>query len=303
VNKHLSADPVSLLGLKRRIKREHNTGKCNQEKGGKEQVEQRGKSDKEDSLYMNIRGNIFATIASAKGDVHSPGSGLTEPMTCNFVSGSPSRMNQSTAVNPIMGCTAHLNSVQMSNAIPLNSFLMNQVIPVNPNSNPFLQHMPPNMEAMATPQLSHNGLSNSFDIKNATFAAQQAKQSLFQAYQQSQLDLLRKDLSNPNHISEELSHCLQGTESTNQVAMPVSVATHPDDTFRLAPSKQLTPAFVTNPILPVAKCSNEQQGIPLPTSIDELFDEGSDCSLLCDEEELNVADDCSTLSAELGLVG
>jgi hypothetical protein len=314
VNKHLSADPVSLLGLKRRMKREHHTGKDNKERGKKVPVGERGRNDKDGSRYMNIRGNRFAGIASATDDV--PSSGLLNGIIMRNLENA-SRMNQhqlaefmgtsSAAVHPFLGCTVNLDKcwypsatsnsgIQTTSTIPLNSFSTNPVFPVNPNSNPFLPHAPPNIKHMASPQLLPNNVSNAFDNKNATFAAQQAKQSLFEAYQQSQLDLLRKNVNHSNDISKEVIRCPQGTESTSQVTKPVAVTTHPGDTFQ-------TPVIVTNPILPVAKRSNEQQGIPLPSSIDELFDDGSDCSLLCDEDELKDADDCSMLSVELGLVG
>jgi hypothetical protein len=111
---------------------------------------------------------------------------------------------------------------------------------------------------MPSPQLFPNNWSNAFDNKNASLAAQQAKQSLFEVYQQSQLDLLHKDVNHLSHISKEVIRCLQGTESTNQVPKPVSVTTHQGDTFQ-------KPVIVTNPIRLVAKGRNEHKGILLPS--------------------------------------
>lgn len=307
VNAKLGRDPTSLLGLKRRMK---HTAKSGGAKEGKLHDSKHGKSESEKCPYKNVRGNRFSCIASASDDAQV--FSLSQTMMGNPVSGNALELDQSQCIRPKCAPDS-VNITQMPPSFLFNQMFMNQSFPINPMPNSFQSHS--KMSSAVCPQLLHNNFSNpsinggNMNTNQATVAAQEAKQSLFQAYQQSQLDLLRNDMNRSSRIAYQTrpafgvplneNGTLQYKKEMDRITTHVSVVTHPDDGLKADTSPLLAPVVATDPLLP----GENEKPIPLPSSIAELFDEGSVCSLLCDEDELKDADDCSMLSVELGLVG
>ena len=258
------------------------------------------------------------------------------------IGGCTSKPSESTNAN---GMNNNFNSFWATN-VPLDHLaFMNQMS----NSIMYPQQFFVNQNTMSKPPFMDNNKNDAVNTNQATaVAAQEAKQSLLQAYQQSQLNLLLKQQminnTNRNNSCKDNSNysfsvpkqpqqtpaslpvhrhyptAQEGPDNSKSgvasLAIPISVVAHPDDGTHPPPPpfqlQQEQQPISPNPIMQLAKpdgiINNNSprqppSAIPLPTSIDELFDDGSVCSELCDEEELKDADDCSLLSVELGLAG
>lgn len=318
VNVQLGKEPECLLRLKRRMKQA-----AKGDGGAKDTAHAAHIRNKTKYQYTNVRGNRFSDITLAAGDARSvkiaqmmmhktANQSALHQTRCmeskNTANGYPTTERTEAEKNMFAKSMTNISSLMPTHFL-FSISSMNQALPV---SNPCQTH--PDMSAAIVPKLFNNSFSNSFiNTKNIdgnyACAAAQAKQSLFHAYQQSQLDILRNDLNQSSHVVGQASSDLSTYVPTqckahcNRIAVPISVVTHPDSSPEINASPLLKSMMTSNPILPVARTDNEERVIPLPSSIDKLFDEGSVCSLLCDEDELIDTDECSLLSMELGLVG
>jgi hypothetical protein len=291
INENLGAEPQSLLLLKRR------------HRGSKHYLE-----DVEDCSH---------------GKEKMPYLGVTRH--CNTIK---SEMNQPAESSSFVTEDKERNCARPNDAVLINGTFLSQSLPC-----PFQPQSSINITNSHAYALNHSNIANEIDTVN--LAAREAKQSLLEAYQKSKMELLQKELDGNKAESAKPTPLaaphlpLFGNNTYDfgkemvwkppEQSIPISVVAHPNDSVQTSPV--CVPTTVLNPIIPISKqvVINEQHLVERPpdskfdeycrilsTTLpppDELFDDGSASSSLCDEEELHDSDDCSMLSVELGLIG
>ena len=278
-------------------------------------------------------------LTGSKGANLSNAQFLSRPQVLTQVSsgGCTFRTRETTSVNAMNNKSDSL----VATIVPLHQSFMSQM---SRSMMLYPQQSFVNQKYLPKPSFNDSSKNNGVNTNQATvIAAQEAKKSLLQAYQQSQFNLLlqqqminngkRKNedscshnlfgAKQPRHIPANMAvyHHFQKTKDSPEnfehgltsVEVPISVVADPEhvDHLPLSQLQQLhehqpiptTPLASQHAVIKNKPHKRSLSAIPLPKSIDELFNDGSVCSELCDEDELKDADDCSLLSVELGLAG
>lgn len=187
--------------------------------------------------------------------------------------------------------------------------------------------MPHPPSAFACSETNNNAINTTTNQDQAAIAAQEAKQLLYQAFLQSQRDLLlhHKYHQEPpvvmktNYLSSDIHYRDQFEQQQLSEEQHDNANCNPlfsnNNNTSSGAQYQLTQTETThnnancNPLsgnnTNTSGRTQYQREQPSILPMNEFFNEDSSnsCSELCDEEELMDADDCSLLSAELGLVG